>query len=101
MNALAHFALITLLEVVEGLAGITLFAFVIGVLYCSMHIIGKRNAEKRALARERRTNRIIEDLRAKERRSKEIRVLGSARRGPERVVGPESRERLPFQGRTR
>jgi hypothetical protein len=31
--------------------------------------------------------------------SEEIKVHDRARRGPERVAGPESRERLPFSGR--
>ena len=32
-------------------------------------------------------------------RRAEIRCIGGGRRGPERVAGPESRERLPFSGR--
>jgi hypothetical protein len=47
-----------------------------------------------------RERRLAEDLIAlEEQHRNEIACWGSGRRGRERSVGPESRERLPFSGR--
>jgi hypothetical protein len=77
------------------------------VLLCSLCIgiligtvldrMGRQEARERQV-REQRVNELLEDF-VQDEMASSIRVIGGSRRGPERVAGPESRERLPFSGK--
>lgn len=76
------------IAIIIGLIALILWA---GIIY-----LGLQRAKRRDLRREaRQMDRLVE-----RNKPKAIRVMGGSR-GPERIVGPQGRERLPLSGRRR